>query len=122
MYSKAWKICDNKDDFVEFLQDHGFEEQRIQFLDSITEHEEVGDVFWKAGNYADAISRYRRSNKPSAITKSVECLLDGLRSNVMLGSEIGKADPIVSKLLNLSQQLTLNSKQKIEVGHPLCLM
>lgn len=116
MCSKAWKICENKDEFVEFLQDHGFEEQRIQFLDSITEHEEVGDVLWKAGNYVDAISRYRRSNKPSAVTKSVECLLDGLRSKITLGSEIGKAEPIVSKLLNLSQQLTLNSDQKPEVG------
>ncbi|KAG8926506.1 hypothetical protein FRC01_008767, partial [Tulasnella sp. 417] len=113
---KAWKICENKDEFVEFLQDHGFEEQRIEFLDSITEHEEVGDVFWKAGNYVDAISRYRRSNKPSANTKSVECLLDGLRSNVTLGSAIGKPKPVVPKLLSLGQQLALNSAQKSEVS------
>lgn len=100
---------------MEFLQDHGFEEQRTEFLDSITEHEESGDVFWKAGNYLDAISRYRRSNKPSAATKSVECLLDGLRSNITLGSQIGKAEPIVTKLLSLSQQLSLNADQKAEV-------
>ncbi|KAG8917203.1 hypothetical protein FRC01_002611, partial [Tulasnella sp. 417] len=113
---KAWNICESKDDFVEFLQDHGFEEQRIQFLDSITEHEEVGDVLWKAGNYVDAISRYRRSNKRSAATKSGECLLDGLRSFVTLGLEIGEVDPIVPKLLHLSQQLTLNSDHKVEVS------
>ncbi|KAG8926505.1 hypothetical protein FRC01_008766 [Tulasnella sp. 417] len=113
---KAWKICESKDDFVEFLKDHGFAEQRIQFLDSIAEHEEVGDVLWKAGNHVDALSRYRRSKTPSAIAKSEECLLDGLRLHLTLGSEIWKTNQIVPKLLQFSQQLTLNSDHKIEVS------
>ncbi|KIO30545.1 hypothetical protein M407DRAFT_20433 [Tulasnella calospora MUT 4182] len=113
---KAWKICESKEEFLEFLDDHGFEEQRIQFLDSITEHEEVGDVFWKAGNYVDAISRYQRSKKPSAAIKCVNCLLAGLRSNITFGSQPGKTTPVISKLLGLSQQLSLNPEQRTEVS------
>lgn len=115
-YSKAWKICDGKDDFVDFLQDHGFEEQRILFLDSITEHEEIGDVLWRDGDYLAAISRFKRSTTASSKRKSVECLLDGLRSNVTFGSQYDKPTPLVSRLLNLGQELCRDGEGRVEVS------
>lgn len=114
--SKAREICESKDEFLEFLQDHGFEDQRIQFLESITEHEEAAAVFWRAKDHVEAISRFLISTKPSSGAKAAECLLDGLRFNITLGFKSENALPVVSKLLDMGQELPLDPKQRIEVG------
>ncbi|KAG8916691.1 hypothetical protein FRC01_002915 [Tulasnella sp. 417] len=113
---KAREICESKDEFLEFLHDHGFEEQRIQFLESITEHEEAAAVFWRAKDHVEAISRFLISTKPSSSAKAAECLLDGLRFNITLGFKRENALPVVSKLLSMVQQLPLDQNQRLEVS------
>lgn len=97
------------------------EEQQIRFLESIEAHEDLGDIFWKAGNYVEAVSRYRCSDKSSASRKSVECLMEGLRSNITIGSGTSRANPVVTKLLSMTQELNLDQDQYKEVGRILSL-
>ncbi|KAG9016355.1 hypothetical protein FRB90_003160 [Tulasnella sp. 427] len=111
---KAFKICEGKEDFISFLTDHGFEEQRILFLESITEHEEIGDVQWQNGDHLAAIARFRRSTSASSKAKATECLLDGLRSHVTFGSQYAPPSTVVSRLFSLGRDLQMDGNQQNE--------
>ncbi|KAG8931119.1 hypothetical protein FRC00_000874 [Tulasnella sp. 408] len=112
---KAWKLCESKEDFLEFLIDHGFEDQRISFLDSITEHERVGQVLWEAGDHVNAVLRYNQSDDPSSPHQASRCILEGIRSNVPLATSYGNESTILSELFKLSRTAALTPEEKAEV-------
>ncbi|KIO30547.1 hypothetical protein M407DRAFT_20435 [Tulasnella calospora MUT 4182] len=113
--SKAWKLCESKDEFLDFLLDHGFEDQRISFLDSITEHERIAQVLWEAGDYVNAALRFGQSDDPSSPRQASRCILEGIRSNVPLATSYRNESTTLSKLFKLSQTATLTPDEKAEV-------
>ncbi|KIO30552.1 hypothetical protein M407DRAFT_20440 [Tulasnella calospora MUT 4182] len=112
---KAWKLCDNKDEFLDFLQDHGFDGQRLAFLDSITEHERMAQVLWDDGNYVKAVIRFRQSDTPSSPRKATLCLLEGIRANVPLATSYGNQSDVLSELFTLSRSASLSQSERAEV-------
>lgn len=113
--SKAWKLCESKDEFLDFLLDHGFEDQRISFLDSITEHERVAQVLWEAGDHVNAALRFNQSDDPSSPRQASRCILEGIRSNVPLASSYGNESTTLSELFKLSRTAALTPDEKAEV-------
>ncbi|KAG8900068.1 hypothetical protein FRC00_014670 [Tulasnella sp. 408] len=113
--SKAWKLCGNKDDFLDFLQDHSFDGQRLAFLDSITEHERMAQVLWDGGDYVNAVLRFRQSNTPSAPREASLCLLEGIRANVPLATGYGSQSDVLSQLFTLSRSTSLSQSERAEI-------
>ncbi|KAG8960167.1 hypothetical protein FRC05_007045 [Tulasnella sp. 425] len=112
---KAWKLSDSKEEFLEFLQYHGFEEQRLTFLDSITEHERIGQVLWDAGDYVNAVLRFRQSDTPSSIRKASQCLLEGMRANVPLVTSYRNQSDVLLELFALGWSTSLSQAEVAEV-------
>ncbi|KAG8912744.1 hypothetical protein FRC00_003886, partial [Tulasnella sp. 408] len=112
---KAWKLCESKDEFLDFLLDHGFEDQRISFLDSITEHERVAQVLWEAGDHVNAVLRFKQSDDPSSPRQASRCILEGIRSNVPLATSYGKESTTLSELFRLGRTAALTPEERAEV-------
>ncbi|KIO30540.1 hypothetical protein M407DRAFT_20428 [Tulasnella calospora MUT 4182] len=112
---KAWKLCSSKEDYIEFLQDNGFEKQRIMFLDSVAEHEEAAQALWEARDYLSAVLRFRRSAKESSKQKAARCLLEGMRENVFFVTSYGNPSDVLIQLFNLSQDVDLSADERTQV-------
>ncbi|KAG8939076.1 hypothetical protein FRC04_007029 [Tulasnella sp. 424] len=112
---KASELCDSKDEFVDFLVDHGFEDQRIDFLDSIEEHEKIAQVLWDDGDYVNAVLRFRESNDPSSPRQGSQCLLEGIRSSVPLVTSYENESGVLSELFKLSRTAVLTPDEKAEI-------
>ncbi|KIO30551.1 hypothetical protein M407DRAFT_20439 [Tulasnella calospora MUT 4182] len=112
---KAWKLCDSKDEYLDFLLDHGFGDQRIVFLESITEHEKIAQVLWEAGDYVNAVLRFRQSDDPSSPRQASRCILEGIRSNVHLDTSYGNESDVFSELFTLSRTAILTLEEKAEI-------
>ncbi|KAG8937372.1 hypothetical protein FRC04_010951, partial [Tulasnella sp. 424] len=113
---KAWRLCADKEEYLEFLQENGFEEQRVSFLDSVAEHEEAAQVRWDAGDYVSAILRFRRSYKLSSKQKAARCLLEGMRANVFFVTSYQNPSDVLKRLFELSQDANLSADEQTEVG------
>lgn len=113
--SKASELCDSKDEFVDFLVDHGFGDQRIDFLDSIEEHEKIAQVLWDDGDYVNAVLRFRESNDSSSPRQGSQCLLEGIRSSVPLVTSYENESDVLSELFKLSRTSMLTPDEKAEV-------
>ncbi|KAG8965904.1 hypothetical protein FRC05_002962 [Tulasnella sp. 425] len=112
---KARDLFGSREDFMEFLEDHGFEEQRITFLESLAEYERIGDIHRAGGNYISAIRQFHRANTPSSHRKATACLLEGLRANISFAIGYGKYSKQVSQLFELSQAAELTQDEENEV-------
>ncbi|KAG8957107.1 hypothetical protein FRC00_004466, partial [Tulasnella sp. 408] len=112
---KAWKLCNSKEEYVEFLLDHGFREQHIVFLESITAHEKIAQVCWDAGNYVEAVRRFSQSDDPSSPRRASQCILDGIRANVRLGTNYGNESDVLSKLFALSRAAILTPEEHADI-------
>ncbi|KAG8948841.1 hypothetical protein FRC04_009306 [Tulasnella sp. 424] len=113
---KAWKLCADKEEFLDFLQDNGFEDQRVVFLDSVAEHEEAAQVLWDAGDYVEAVGRFRQARTPSSRQKATQCLLGGMRANVPFGTSYRKQSGTLSDLFGLAKDCEMSSEDEAEVG------
>ncbi|KAG9044656.1 hypothetical protein FS837_007753 [Tulasnella sp. UAMH 9824] len=58
---KASNLFSAKDDFLKFLENNGFDEQRIRFLEGLEEYERVGDIHRQKGSYILAVRQFRRA-------------------------------------------------------------
>ncbi|KAG9016354.1 hypothetical protein FRB90_003159 [Tulasnella sp. 427] len=113
---KARKLCSGKEEFIEFLQDNGFEEQCVTFLDSVAEHEEAASLLWEAGDHLSAIARFRQSRKLSSRQKASQCLLDGLRGSVSFASNYKGTSKKLSDLLALIREEEMSLEEVNEVN------
>lgn len=113
---KAWKLCADKEEFLEFLQDNGFEEQRVDFLDSITEHEEAAQVLWDAGDYVAAVTRFRQARSPSARLKATACLLAGMRAEMPFATSYRNPSESLSDLFGLLDVSEMSIEEQAEVN------
>lgn len=100
---------------MEFLEDHGFDEQRIGFLESIGEYERVGDIHRAAENYIPAVHQFRRASTSTSHRKVAVCLLEGLRANISFAIGYGKRSEQLSQLFELCQaaELTLDEEDEV---------
>ncbi|KAG8942986.1 hypothetical protein FRC04_003272 [Tulasnella sp. 424] len=113
---KAWHLCESKAEFLDFLEDQGFQEHKIVFLDSIDAFEESGQILWSFGDYASAISRFCQAKTGSSRQKAAECLLDGLRTNISLEVSYGRPSELVSQLFSLGDNVELLEREQAELG------
>ncbi|KAG9047260.1 hypothetical protein FS837_002663 [Tulasnella sp. UAMH 9824] len=114
--TKAWQLCSSKEDYIEFLQDNGFEKQRIDFLDSVAEHEEAAQALWVAKDYISAVLRFRRSTKLSSKQKAARCLLEGMRANVFFVTSYRNPSDVLVQLFKLNDGADLSTDERDEVA------
>ncbi|KAG9047262.1 hypothetical protein FS837_002665 [Tulasnella sp. UAMH 9824] len=112
---KAWKLCESKEEYLDFLLDHGFADQRIVFLESITEHEKIAQVLWEAGDYVNAVRRFGQSDDLSSPRQAARCILEGIRSNAPLGTSYGKESNVLSELFTLCRTAVLTPEERTEI-------
>ncbi|KIO23210.1 hypothetical protein M407DRAFT_27279 [Tulasnella calospora MUT 4182] len=114
---KAWKLFGTTDDFLEFLEDHGFDEHRIGFLESIGEYERVGDIHREAEDYISAVRQFRLANTSTSYRKAAACLLEGLRANISFAIGYGKRSEQLSQLFELCQaaELALDEQDEVDL-------
>ncbi|KIO30554.1 hypothetical protein M407DRAFT_20442 [Tulasnella calospora MUT 4182] len=112
---KAWKLCENQEQFFEFLRDHGFEDQRIAFLDSISDHEEVAQALWENGDHMAAVHRFRMSSTPSSRRKASRCLSEGIAGNIFFSTSYGNPSSLASQLFELAKDTLLSTKDRTEI-------
>ncbi|KAG8937463.1 hypothetical protein FRC00_005249 [Tulasnella sp. 408] len=112
---KARKLCADKEEFLEFLQDNGFEEQHVIFLDSITEHEEAAQVLWDTKDYVSAVTRFCQARTLSSRQKATRCLLEGLRANIPFATGYRNQPGIVSDLFKLTSDCEMSAEEKAEI-------
>ncbi|KAG8937466.1 hypothetical protein FRC00_005252 [Tulasnella sp. 408] len=113
---KAWKLCTDKEEFLEFLQDNGFEEQRVDFLDSIGDYEEAAELLWESGGYVSAVNRFRQARSPSARLKATACLLDGIRAEIPFATGYLNPSDNLSELFSLIDDSEMSADEAAEVG------
>ncbi|KIO23204.1 hypothetical protein M407DRAFT_9515 [Tulasnella calospora MUT 4182] len=112
---KASNLFGTKDDFLKFLEDHGFDEQRIRFLEGLEEYERVGDIHRKKGNYISAVRQFRRANTSTSLRKAAASLLEGLREHISFAVGYGKRSEQLSQLFELCQAAELARDEQDEV-------
>ncbi|KAG8918499.1 hypothetical protein FRC00_012428, partial [Tulasnella sp. 408] len=112
---KARKLCETQDQFFEFLRDHGFEDQRITFLDSISDHEEVAQALWDNGDHMAAVHRFRRSSTSSSRRKASRCLSEAISANVFFAKSYGDPSSLASQLFELAKDTLLSSYDRTEI-------
>ncbi|KAG9047264.1 hypothetical protein FS837_002667 [Tulasnella sp. UAMH 9824] len=112
---KARKLCETQDQFFEFLRDHGFEDQRITFLDSISDHEEVAQALWENGDHVAAVHRFRKSSTSSSRRKASRCLSEAIAANVFFAESYGNPSSLASQLFDLAKDTLLSSKDRTEI-------
>lgn len=114
--SEAWQLSESKEEFQDFLLAHVFEEQRISFMDSISEHERVARILWEAGDHLNAVLRFNQSDDRSSPRQAARCILEGIRLNVPLATSYGNKSTTLSDLFKLSQTAALTPDENAEVG------
>ncbi|KIO30566.1 hypothetical protein M407DRAFT_20454, partial [Tulasnella calospora MUT 4182] len=112
---KARNLFANKDEFLEFLEDHGFENQTVIFLASVEEYERAGDIRMEAEDYVSAIRLFRRARTVSSHHKASACLWAGLRANISFAIGYGKKPKQLSQLFRLSRDAGLSESEEEEV-------
>ncbi|KAG8942983.1 hypothetical protein FRC04_003269 [Tulasnella sp. 424] len=112
---KAWKLCDNKDEFIKFLEDHGFEEQEIVFLESVGDYTHAGQLLWDRGDHLSALLQFRRSKTLLSRSKAAKCLLEALRANVPLGASFEEPFQPLLHLFSLCHDTEFSDSQRAEV-------
>lgn len=100
---------------MEFLQDNGFGERRVPFLESIYEYEEAGQLLWKDGNHASAILRFDKADTSSSRHHAAQCLREGIAEHVFFATNYGEQSDQLSQLFNLSEATWLSADAKTEV-------
>ncbi|KAG8997000.1 hypothetical protein FRB90_012598 [Tulasnella sp. 427] len=123
---KACDLFEDKEKYLEYLEDHDFKEQRITFLESLEEYEKAGDILRGARNYTSAIIQFRRANTTSSRQKATACLLAGLRSHICFAKGYGpkseegqKSSEQLSRLFELSRDVELSQDEADEVSAPI---
>ncbi|KAG8921256.1 hypothetical protein FRC01_000340 [Tulasnella sp. 417] len=112
---KAWHLCEGKAQFLEFLQDNGFEDQRVPFLESISEYEEAAQLLWKGGDHAGAILRFQKAATPSSRHGAARCLLEGMAENALFATGYGTQSDQLARLFGLAKTILLSEADKAEV-------
>ncbi|KAG8942980.1 hypothetical protein FRC04_003266 [Tulasnella sp. 424] len=112
---KARDLFGSREDFLKFLDEQGFKEQKITFLESLEEFEGVGDIHRAEENYISAIRQFHRANTSSSHRKAAACLLEGLRTNISFAIGYGKRSKQLSQLFELGQVAELTQDERNEV-------
>lgn len=114
-YRKALSLCDDRESYLTFLEDHGFHNQRIAYLSTIQEHEKAAEVCWAQKDFVEAVRHLLQSSSPSVRNRASACLLDGLRTETPYGTNHRMPNPLVKELLELARVVPFDEKDQKEV-------
>ncbi|KAG8926818.1 hypothetical protein FRC01_008333 [Tulasnella sp. 417] len=112
---QAWDLCSSKNEFFEFLQNHGFDEQRITVHDNLGEYEQAGDILWAGGKHLPAVKRFRLVNSVSSRGKAIECFLEGLRAVISFANGYRKLPQVLSELFECGKDVELSKDEVDEI-------
>ncbi|KAG8896622.1 hypothetical protein FRB99_008794, partial [Tulasnella sp. 403] len=100
---KAARICDSSEEYITFLDDHGFTRQLAVYLDRILgRHEDAAKVYEQVSAHAEAVAQWIKVGNNTARERAASCLLGGLRHEVPYGSDYQKPTQQVEALLELA--------------------
>ncbi|KAG8898993.1 hypothetical protein FRB99_007004 [Tulasnella sp. 403] len=115
---KARALFSSANDYTSFMDDQGFVDQKVAFLESQAAHDKAAEVLWQQGKHSEAIRHFLCSTTPSAKLKAVPCLMEGLRVSFPFGAESNVSINARRELLSIadSDVLALSREQRVEVG------
>ncbi|KAG8928797.1 hypothetical protein FRC00_001641 [Tulasnella sp. 408] len=112
---KARKLCKSKEEFLELLDDHGFEKQKILFLESVGDYADAGRLLLERGDYISALLQLCQIKAPISEPKASLFLLEALRVQVPLGAVFAQLPQPLLQNFSLSQDADLSDRQRAEV-------
>ncbi|KAG8908799.1 hypothetical protein FRB99_003037 [Tulasnella sp. 403] len=100
---KAGRICESAEEYIAFLEDHGFTKQLVIYLDRVLHRNEVAaEVLERNSAHAEAVVQWLKVDSVAARLRAASCLLDGLRREVPYGTDYRNPTPQMVALLKLT--------------------
>ncbi|KAG8897328.1 hypothetical protein FRB99_008233 [Tulasnella sp. 403] len=113
---KARDLFNSADDYTEFMDDQGFVNQKIAFLESVADHDKLAEASWQQGDHTKAIWHLLVSSTPSAKPKAIIYLMDALRVSFPFSTRSNTfATRSGKELLSFADHLALSREQQDEV-------
>ncbi|KAG8893283.1 hypothetical protein FRB99_002087, partial [Tulasnella sp. 403] len=100
---KAAKICNSTEEYINFLEDHGFMKQLVIYYDRVLhQNEDAAEVFERNLAHAEAVTQWLKAGGVAAQERAASCLLDGLRREVPYGTDYRDPTQQMKTLLKLA--------------------
>ncbi|KAG8896968.1 hypothetical protein FRB99_008544 [Tulasnella sp. 403] len=115
---KARALFSSADDYTSFMDDQGFVDQKVAFLESQAAHDKAAEVLWQQGKHSEAIRHFLYSPTPSAKSKAIPCLMEGFRVSFPFSAKSNVPMNARRELLSIadSDVLVLSRAQQVEVA------
>lgn len=98
-----------------FLEDHGFDNQRVAVLKETECFDAAAEVYVAKADFPMAIQTFLLSNTDASTRKAASCLLGALQRELPLGVRYWSDNESVERLLGLSGQVNLLEDELREV-------
>ncbi|KAG8893340.1 hypothetical protein FRB99_002039 [Tulasnella sp. 403] len=100
---KAASICGSPEEYISFLDDHGFTKQLAVYLDKILgKHKDAAEVYEQVSAHTEAVAQWVKADDNAARERAASSLLGGLRREVPYGTNYKEPTQQVVALLDLA--------------------
>lgn len=108
-YRLAKSVFSNPEDYLQFLDENGFHEQRIAALKELSRHEEAADTLLRLGRRLEAIDQFLLAQGRESQQKAAASLLELMFLHLSFGSPQKNASTELKELISISSRLDLTS-------------